>query len=276
MRPLLPGSIGRSVGSSPDALAATRGAYCSICERPLISTGWVWSTDSGETYSPTGGDPPPLEAALLLCANCERDQATGKPIEPESLALPIRDATFTLDGSSPFVYEPVRLNLNLIDDEGQIDVEEANLVVVRATTERAQLTARLFGIDFGSGDRDELTLRREEWLSWDDPRARLRTEAWNSAHDVGHRLTERQVSVVELLGTRKLVSVVGFVSVWATVLRQYVDGDVVARLVGAVEIEAPSDLSAMVASTCDPFPGTDWDGFFGITRLGGLERPVPA
>jgi len=213
---------------------------------------------------------------LLLCVNCERDQAASDPVDPDTLVLPVKETTFTLDDSSPFVYEQVELNLNLIDEEGMGRIEAANLVVVRATTERAWLTAQLFGIDFGAGDQGEITLLRSEWLGWHDPRIRLRTQAWAGAHAMGRRLTEGSISALDLVGARKLVSVVGFVSVWATVLRDYVDIDTVGQLVGAVHIAAPDDLRAMVASTRDPFPGTDWIRFFGTTRPEGLGRPAPA
>lgn len=274
VRPLKPDIAGPTDRAPVETLTAARGAYCAICERPLISTGFVWSAALGQTVSAQRRGA--ADRSLLLCVNCEHDQAAHEPVDPDTLALPLDDTTFALDDSSQIVYEEVDRTLDFIDEAGKGDVESARLVVVRATTERAHRTAELFGLDFGSADETPISVLRTEWLSWDDPRARLRTDAWNAAHTIGHRLTEETIIVLDLLAARNLISRLGFASVWATVLRNYLDIETIGQLLGAFDVPGSDELPALAATSRDPFPGTDWNRFFGSTRPQGLQQPSPA
>jgi hypothetical protein len=76
------------------------GAYCSICERPLLQEVLAWDAETGSTisaYSPFA----PSVRSLLLCRTCDAFQSVHLGHPP---VLPFEGPTFTVGGPRLFEY----------------------------------------------------------------------------------------------------------------------------------------------------------------------------
>lgn len=261
MRPLAPHPQVVEGPSLPETVAATRGSYCAMCERPLISEGLVWDAATGSTVVPYGPGAPVIDDALLVCGDCERAQALAGRFEAHELALPNRDVTFQLGGQSLFLYDIVDVEVVLEDDHG-VESTREELVVVQPTTDAAEATVTVFRLNGEGWIGDRVVLRRDKRLAQADIRARLRTEAWRRASRLAERIRlEGALSPRDRVRAHEVIAASGFPSVWATVLADMAEPDLLGRLFGmlpedpaAVESLGPA-MMAMVAGT--PFPGTD-------------------
>ncbi len=238
-----------------------------MCETPLISERFVWDAVRGATVSPWS-EPPLLDDALLLCGACEQSQA-AVPFERGELALPHEMLTFVLEAGSPFSYEVVRAVVMMEEDRVTVDTEIRDLVKVMPGTWEASRTIEVFSLN-GTGwehgsDSDTMHVARHEWLGLADQRSRLRTEVWIAARGLLRLLREGSFTVFDLVRYRQVIAASGFPSVWATVLADLGDVEILRLLLHDVDEESLARLlpSATVASTsATSFPGTAWDWLF--------------
>lgn len=246
-------------------LAASRGSYCAICETPLISERFVWDAMSGTTVSPSSGDAPAIDDALLICRSCDESQA-GVSVEHGELALPHEMLTFVLEAGSPFSYELIPVDVTL-DDDGVTSREELELVVVRPGTQEARRTIGVFGLNGGGWNevRNTLYVPRHDWLGLIDQRAILRTEVWLEAERLLPLLLDGEFTVYDLVRYRRVIAAAGFPSVWATVLGAVADAEILRLLLHDVDEESLAEyLPAATVSTTSStsFPGTNWEWLF--------------
>jgi hypothetical protein len=158
------------------------GAYCSICERPLMEAAFAWDSETGRTVSPYQ---PALASpqSLLLCATCEAVQAE-RDNSAGDLSLPFEEPTF-----APFVsYYP----------DGSMFPRPA------VGAGPAELTLWYFGL-----------LQRRET----DPRVRLQGRTWKVAERAVERLLIDETGL-ETLWLPDLIAATGFLSLWVAFLAE--------------------------------------------------------
>jgi len=207
-----------SSSAGGDALLDSIGSYCSMCELFLPNAYDVWASSSG-LLSRNEQNTAPADA-LILCRYCtaavKRASTTG-----EHGLLPHRDRTFSLDASSPFIYELVTVDQILLDDDGKPlnTVQRMQYAVVVGTTAPARSTIALFALNTRYYDEAGRSIRipKSAYDSLEDPRLRARTEAWNAATRAAARLSRAKGPLLRE-SVRAMIAGTGFWSTWATVL----------------------------------------------------------
>lgn len=222
------------------------GPFCAVSERCLPAAHTLWNA---REHRAVNVDQPVNEEwrdCLLL------DQTTFGIIEhkprPEGLLLPHEQITFSLH-DSPFRYDLELVKVALLDEDGAVmaDPEEQDLVIVSATTERAQRTIDFFALN-GAGydpEKNRLSIKRLDYLSMVDHRIFERTEAWQRALHVAAGIEEaNDIRTRQFLAeqARLVVAASGFWSVWATVFwRAFADLDLVASML----VQQPRELEKL-------------------------------
>jgi hypothetical protein len=248
------------------ALQNAFGRYCSICERFLPEGGVAWNAATGDLYygSANASTWPELLVLCVVCAAAATESASHPGNVP--LALPDRELTFTLAGTSLFQYELCTLVLRTA--EGVAEPMSVERVVVHATTPSAAETVRRFALNTGFYQAGELVAPAGEppqSVEADDWRLIDRTRAWQEAERAADNLRRSPAARDRdlLAGTvGRIIECQGCWSVWATVLWERLrDPALLARLL----LPRRGAQAGLTASATDqPFPAT---------RVDALPRP---
>lgn len=189
MRPLIaPGpeaqadDAKRFHGAIVPVLLDRYGAYCSICERPLLEAAFAWDSKTGRTVSPYQHESA-SSLALLLCATCEAVQAE-RDDDTAALTLPFDEPWFP-----SFVIYYRNGSMYPYPAFGAGPVEK---------------TLDFFG----------LILPSEA-----DPRVRLQERTWNIAERAVERLRIDETGL-ETQWLPDLVAATGFLSLWVALLAE--------------------------------------------------------
>ncbi len=188
--PRLPSRKGWTLADSVEsALLDTLDNYCSFCELSVESGGFLHSKRTGPLKTP-----PTLQdwpALLLACNYCHAWRARGAAEEGDCL-WPDADATFTLDGASPFLYRMKDVNVVKESSEATAAVEPSTemlaLVVVNPAAppdvqKRAQKTIDLYRLNtpFYDARTNTLTPHAGDTAGYVDMRLNYRTREWRRA-----------------------------------------------------------------------------------------------
>jgi glycerophosphoryl diester phosphodiesterase len=207
-----------------NVMISALGDFCNICERKLYDVALVWNRKNGALeFGVVSGRQ--WKELLILCHNCADNYAKDKK-DATQLLLPDEALTFTLNNSSPFVYELKKTTTHYTDENGSI-IEEAQgeSVIVSGNTPEAQATIQAFALNtpYYNDSAAAFTIPMVMYLSLEDRRVEERTKAWNNASAIAAVL--KQFSTDDALQTQALIINIrhqllatGFWSTWITAL----------------------------------------------------------
>lgn len=226
MRPLHKPILRQSSLAYPvrDVLAGALGAYCSMCEVPLLDSAWAWHKQR-ETVVNGKLLPHEWPSMILLCSSCRNNATNADRGFTDRILWPDERLTFHLHDQSPFVYTLQNVDRLIIDEQGQpADKREVvKCVIVYAATTESRATIDYFALNTSYYDRKDNIFRipRADYLSLKDRRVNLRTETWETAVMIAEQLRDTTNQIQRRVITaqaRDLIHYCGFWSVWATVL----------------------------------------------------------
>jgi hypothetical protein len=222
-------------------LQDTIGYYCSFCEMPITVNQAVASKRARElTRTPKLADWSDL---LLACDYCQLHR-TADVTDLSAYLWPDTDATFSLAGTSPFVYTRQDVTYIVIDEEGKRVTTTRQMVIVSANTistkhDQAQRTIDLFQLNspFYNAQTNTYTITNADLQAQVDPRVDLRTAGWALADYTVSTLRQAQTlssavffeSIVQLSAI--LAQATGFWSGWMlTLWSAFADARLVQRI----------------------------------------------
>ncbi len=182
-----------------EQLQATIGDYCSFCEVPINVTQAVASKQSRQLKrTPTLAD---WSNLLLACDFCQVHRTADVTALSDYL-WPDTDATFSLDGTSPFLY--ALKDVTYVVKPNGADATASNsstrsLVIVTANQlspvyAKAARTIDLFQLNtpFYDATTNTFTITQSALQARIDPRVDLRTRAWMNAAEAIANLRQVQ------------------------------------------------------------------------------------